>query len=112
MWGLRWRRTTETHVDPHDLPDRRVKLLRVVEVHRVDVRPADVLLRVRVLGGHLRGTREDRHHPDERRRVGCEGTRVDHLSGGGLPPEELVIQRAVRGVELGLQEDAAIGDGL
>lgn len=36
---------------------------------------------------------------------------MDHLSGGGLPSEELVIQRAVRGVELGLQEDAAIGDG-
>lgn len=37
--------------------------------------------------------------------------RVDHLSGGGLPSEELVIQRAVGGVELGLQEDAAVGDG-
>lgn len=25
--SLCWRRTTETHVDPHDLPDRRVELL-------------------------------------------------------------------------------------
>lgn len=38
--------------------------------------------------------------------------RMDHLSGGGLPSEEVVIQRAVRGVKLGLQEDAAIGYGL
>lgn len=38
--------------------------------------------------------------------------RIDHLSGGGLPSEEVVIQRAVRGVKLGLQEDAAIGYGL
>lgn len=42
----------------------------------------------------------------------ASGRGVDHLSGGGLPSEELVIQRAVRGVELGLQEDTAIGDGL
>lgn len=37
---------------------------------------------------------------------------IDHLPGGGLPSEEVVIQGAVRGVELGLQEDAAIGYGL
>lgn len=37
---------------------------------------------------------------------------TDHLPGGGLPPEEVVIQGAVRGVKLGLQEDAAIGYGL
>ena len=34
-----------------------------------------------------------------------------YLSGGGLPSEELVIEGAVGWVELGLQEDAAIGDG-
>lgn len=37
---------------------------------------------------------------------------IDHLPRGGLPSEEVVIQGAVRGVELGLQEDAAIGYGL
>ena len=35
-----------------------------------------------------------------------------YLSGGGLPPEELMVERAVGGVELGLQEDAAVGYGL
>ena len=53
--SLFWMRTTaETHVNPHNLTDRRVKLLWVIEVDREDVRPADVLLCVRVLGGHLR----------------------------------------------------------
>lgn len=37
---------------------------------------------------------------------------INHLPGGGLPSEEVVIHRAVRGVKLGLQEDAAIGNGL
>lgn len=35
-----------------------------------------------------------------------------HLSGGGLAPEELVVERAVGWAEPGLQEDTAIGDGL
>lgn len=34
------------------------------------------------------------------------------LSGRGLPAEELVVEGAVGRVEPGLQEDAAIGDGL
>lgn len=32
-----------------------------------------------------------------------------YLSGSGLPSEELMIEWAVRRVELGLQKDAAIG---
>lgn len=35
-----------------------------------------------------------------------------HLSGRGLPPEELVVEGAVRRPEARLQEDAAVGDGL
>lgn len=35
-----------------------------------------------------------------------------HLSGGGLASEELVVEGAVGWAEAGLQEDAAIGDGL
>lgn len=35
-----------------------------------------------------------------------------YLPGGGLPSEELVVEGAVRGVESGLQVDAAIGYGL
>lgn len=59
--SLFWMRTrVETHVDPHDLTDRRVKLLWVIEIDREDVRPADVLLCVRVLGGHLRDQRGSR----------------------------------------------------
>lgn len=59
--SLFWMRTiAETHVDPHDLTDCRVKLLWVIEVDREDVRPADVLLCVRVLGGHLRDQRGSR----------------------------------------------------
>ena len=34
-----------------------------------------------------------------------------YLPGGGLPSEEVVIEGAVGGIKLGLQEDAAIGDG-
>lgn len=37
---------------------------------------------------------------------------VDHLPGSGLPSKEVMIQGAVGGVKLGLQEDAAIGYGL
>lgn len=43
-----------TYVDPHDLPDGRVKLFGVVVVDGDDVRPADVLLRVGMLGRDLR----------------------------------------------------------
>lgn len=35
-----------------------------------------------------------------------------YLSGGGFPSEELVVQGAVRWAELGLEEDAAVCDGL
>ena len=35
-----------------------------------------------------------------------------HLSGGGLAPEELVVEGAVGRAEPGLQEDTAVGDGL
>lgn len=35
-----------------------------------------------------------------------------HLSGGGLAPEELMVEGAVGRAEPGLQEDTAIGDGL
>lgn len=35
-----------------------------------------------------------------------------HLPGGGLPSEEVMVERAVRGIKLGLQEDATIGYGL
>lgn len=35
-----------------------------------------------------------------------------HLPGGGLAPEELVVEGAVGRAEAGLQEDAAVGDGL
>lgn len=35
-----------------------------------------------------------------------------HLSGGRLAPEELVIERAVRRLELGLEKYAAVGYGL
>ena len=51
------------HLGPHDLPNGRVKLLGVVVVHRHDVRPADVLLCVWVLGGHLEMTltRRNKH---------------------------------------------------
>lgn len=35
-----------------------------------------------------------------------------YLPGGGLPSEEVVIQRAVRRIKLGLEEDAAIGYSL
>lgn len=35
-----------------------------------------------------------------------------HLPGRGLPSEELMIERAVRRVELGLEKDAAIGYSL
>ena len=41
------------YLGPHDLPDGRVKLLGVVEVHRHDVGPADVLLCIGVLGRYL-----------------------------------------------------------
>lgn len=43
----------------------------------------------------------------------CHKTTVCmYLSGGGFPSEEIVIERTVRGVELGLQKDAAVGYGL
>jgi len=35
-----------------------------------------------------------------------------YLSRGGLPSEEVVVERTVRRVKLGLEEDAAIGYGL
>lgn len=35
-----------------------------------------------------------------------------HLPGGGLSSEEVMVEGAVSGVEPGLQEDAAVGDGL
>lgn len=35
-----------------------------------------------------------------------------HLSGGGLAPEELMVEGAVGRAEPGLQEDTAVGDGL
>lgn len=35
-----------------------------------------------------------------------------YLPGGGLSSEELMIERAVRGIKLGLQKYAAIGYGL
>lgn len=43
-----------TYVDPHDLPDGRVELFGVVVVDGDDVRPANVLLCVGMLGGNLR----------------------------------------------------------
>lgn len=39
-------------------------------------------------------------------------TKCIYLPGGGLPSKELMVERAVRGIKLGLQEDAAIGYGL
>lgn len=39
---------------PQDFPDGRFKLQGVVVVHRHDMRSADILLCIRVLGGHLR----------------------------------------------------------
>lgn len=35
-----------------------------------------------------------------------------HLPGGGLSSEEVMVEGTVSGVEPGLQEDAAVGDGL
>lgn len=35
-----------------------------------------------------------------------------YLPGGGLPSEEVVIERAVRRIKLGLEEDAATGYSL
>lgn len=45
---------TFTYIGLHDVTDGGVKLLRVIEVHGDDVRPADVLLRIGMLRGHLR----------------------------------------------------------
>lgn len=50
---------TSTYVDPHDLTDGCVKLLRVVEVDGDDVRSAYMLLGVWMLGGHLREAEMD-----------------------------------------------------
>lgn len=35
-----------------------------------------------------------------------------HLSGSGLPSEELMVEGTVGRLKLGLQEDAAVGYGL
>lgn len=43
------------YLGPHDFPDGRVELHRVVVVHCHDVRSADVLLCIWVLRGHLQG---------------------------------------------------------
>ncbi len=43
-----------THIDPHDLTDGCIKLLGIIEVDSDDMRPADVLLCIGMLRGHLR----------------------------------------------------------
>lgn len=43
-----------TYIDPHDLTDGRIKLVRVIEVDGDDMRPADILLCIRMLRRHLR----------------------------------------------------------
>lgn len=43
-----------TYIDPHNLTDGRIKLLRVIEVDSDDMRPADILLCIWMLRGHLR----------------------------------------------------------
>lgn len=46
--------SSATYVDPHDLTDGCIKLFRVIEVDGDDMRPADILLCIRMLRGHLR----------------------------------------------------------
>lgn len=53
FWGLTAQKA-RTYIDPQDLPDGRVELLGVVVVDGDDVRPANVLLCVGMLGGNLR----------------------------------------------------------
>lgn len=43
-----------TYIDPHDLTDGGIKLFRVIEVDSDDMWPANILLCIWMLRGHLR----------------------------------------------------------
>lgn len=43
-----------TYIDPHDLTDGCINFCRVIEVHSDDMRPANILLCIWMLRGHLR----------------------------------------------------------
>lgn len=131
MGKSRARAVTESHLGVHDGLDGRFKLLRVVIVDSPHVRLADEVLCVGMLGEHLPGTNRwllqpaaglgSRTHPDPfpfctpklgpSSQVPRSGPSA-HLPGGGLAPEELVVEGAVGRAEARLKEDAAIGDGL
>lgn len=77
----------------------------------------DEVLGVGVLGEHLWAHRQAATPAPT-----CPGTPsltpcilpcpATHLPGGGLAPEELMVEGAVGWAEAGLQEDAAVGNGL
>lgn len=121
----------ESHLGVHDGLDRRFKLLRVVIVDSPHVRLANEVLCIGMLGEHLPATNGwllqpaaglgSRTHPDPfplctptlgpPSQVPRSGPSA-HLPGGGLAPEELVVEGAVGRAEARLKEDAAVGDGL
>lgn len=124
---------SESHLGVHDGLNGCFKLIGVVIVHGPHVRLANKVLCIRVLGEHLPRTNRWLLQPAAgpgsstllgpfplcTPRLGTTLLRLPdlgqdpsaHLPGGGLAPEELVVEGAVGRAEARLQEDATVGDG-
>lgn len=96
-----------------DGAQRPLHLSRVLDVHRPHVGLTDVDLSVRMLRGQLqtRDSRSEEETPETDPSTSAHAC-PSHLSQSGLAFEEVCVFAAFRRRELGVEEGAAVGDGL